>query len=81
MGDNTRAMDSAERQTRYFKLKFGKYKGWTLNRISRVNPSYILWMLENLEEGRTLDAVKDFAEVPAIRKRLDEHIERKKEEK
>lgn len=31
-------------------ITFGKYKGKTFDEISEIEPSYILWLSENIEE-------------------------------
>ena len=41
-------------------LKFGKYKGVTPDRISEVNPGYLIWMYEEFEDPPMSKAMYEY---------------------
>lgn len=48
------------------KLKFGKYKGWDINRVFEIDPSYIKWLYENMDKGSPAhNMAADLLEGPA----------------
>lgn len=45
---------------REFKMPFGSYKGKTLQRIFNTDPTYLDWMLDNIEQWDILQNVQAF---------------------
>lgn len=48
------------------KLKFGKYKGWDINKVFETEPSYIKWLYDNMDKGSPVhNMAADLLEGPA----------------
>jgi len=48
------------------KLKFGKFKGWDINEVFKIEPSYIRWLYENMDKGSPVhNMAADLLEGPA----------------
>jgi hypothetical protein len=43
-------------------LEFGKFRGKTPNEIAEIEPSYIVWMYDNLDEKFVTRALRDLCE-------------------
>lgn len=41
------------------KLRFGKYKGYTVEDVLEKDPEYLLWLLENVEHFEVDKALQD----------------------
>jgi hypothetical protein len=76
---DTNDMTEEERRTRFFRLKFGKYNGKTLNQVAATNIGYIVWMLEHIDPGATRSVLERFAALPDIRKKIDKHMQQQRE--
>ena len=46
-------------------LEFGKHQGKTPNEIAEIDPSYIVWLYDNLEEKFVTRALRDMCEEAA----------------
>ena len=47
---------------RDYMLTFGRHKGNTLEYVSRIDPSYIIWLSENVLKGMDNDIVQEAAD-------------------
>ena len=54
-------IDGQHIRDKTFILDFGKYRGWTLQKVFYNNPGYIVWLSENgmLIEDHLLERAKD----------------------
>ncbi|MBW2638405.1 MAG: hypothetical protein JRC86_13010 [Deltaproteobacteria bacterium] len=70
MSENEVELSPEEKKIRFFRFKFGKYKGLTFQKVSGKNISYIIWASENLEDGPTKEVVRQFCGLPDVQEQI-----------